>query len=191
MLKLVKLQLSLVAKCCEMRKLYCSPTKLICKFCINFYYIVESEILRNTQWHIFHIFTSEDIDHVTFSIYTIFCWDYIINRTLHGGLKIWLLSSRASVLKTIFYSLAALVRIKYCFDHSKIKVISSRRRVISSMYITHGKMHHFRSKFGIPIFEHLPEFECMLTIGKRTPLWVQSASFRYGVVKCFSHSISK
>jgi hypothetical protein len=37
-----------------------------------FYYIVESEILRNTQWRIFHIFTSEDIDHVTFSIYTIF-----------------------------------------------------------------------------------------------------------------------
>jgi hypothetical protein len=29
--------------------------------------------LRNTQWHIFHIFTSEDIDHMTFSIYTIFC----------------------------------------------------------------------------------------------------------------------
>jgi hypothetical protein len=29
--------------------------------------------LRNAQWHIFHIFTSEDIDHMTFSIYTIFC----------------------------------------------------------------------------------------------------------------------
>jgi hypothetical protein len=27
--------------------------------------MVESEIPRNTQWHIFHIFTSEDIDHVT------------------------------------------------------------------------------------------------------------------------------
>jgi hypothetical protein len=40
---------------------------------IMFYYIVESEILRNTQWHIFHISTTEDIDHVTFSIYTIFC----------------------------------------------------------------------------------------------------------------------
>jgi hypothetical protein len=61
----------------------------------NYYYIVESEILKNTQWHIFHIFTSEDIDHVTFSIYTIFTWDYIINRTLHDvGLNIWLLSSR-------------------------------------------------------------------------------------------------
>ena len=31
------------------------------------YYIVESEILKNTQRDIFHIFTSEDIDHVTFS----------------------------------------------------------------------------------------------------------------------------
>ena len=43
------------------------------------YYIVESEILKNTQLDIFHIFTSEDIDHVTFSNlllcvkFTIFC----------------------------------------------------------------------------------------------------------------------
>jgi hypothetical protein len=36
-----------------------------------------------------------------------FASDYIINRTLHVGLKIWHLSSR---VKTIFYSLAALVR---------------------------------------------------------------------------------
>jgi hypothetical protein len=36
------------------------------------YYIVESEILKNKQRDVFHIFTSEDIDHVTFSIYTIF-----------------------------------------------------------------------------------------------------------------------
>ena len=35
--------------------------------------------------------------------------------------------------KTIFYSLAALVR-KILFCHSKIKFISSRHRVISSMY---------------------------------------------------------
>ena len=32
---------------------------------IYIYYIVESEILKNTQRDIFHIFTSEDIDHVT------------------------------------------------------------------------------------------------------------------------------
>jgi hypothetical protein len=69
---------------------------------IKYCYIVESEILKNTQWDIFHIFTSEDIDHVTFSnlllikreISQFFAWDYIINRTLHGDLKIWLLSSR-------------------------------------------------------------------------------------------------
>ena len=35
--------------------------------------------------------------------------------------------------KTIFYSLAALVR-KILFCHSKIKFISSRHRVISSIY---------------------------------------------------------
>jgi hypothetical protein len=36
------------------------------RFCSYWYllYIVESEILKNTQWDIFHIFTSEDIDHV-------------------------------------------------------------------------------------------------------------------------------
>ena len=37
--------------------------------------------------------------------------------------------------KTIFYSLAALVR-KILFCHSKIKFISSRHRVISSIYLT-------------------------------------------------------
>ena len=37
------------------------------------------------------------------------------------------------VAKTIFYSLAALVR-KILFCHSKIKFISSRHRVISSIY---------------------------------------------------------
>ena len=38
----------------------------------NIYYVVESEILKNTQWDIFHIFTSEDMELVTFSIYAIF-----------------------------------------------------------------------------------------------------------------------
>ena len=65
---------------------------------ILFYYIVENEILKNihseifsiSSLHIFHIF-----DHVTFSnlllsvkFHNFFAWDYIINRTLHGGLKI-------------------------------------------------------------------------------------------------------
>ena len=39
--------------------------------------------------------------------------------------------------KTIFYSLAALVR-KILFCHSKIKFISSRHRVISSIYFIGG-----------------------------------------------------
>jgi hypothetical protein len=49
-----------------------------------------------------YLFSYQDIDHVTFSQicswawnFLIFCFGlYIINRTLHGGLKIWLLSSR-------------------------------------------------------------------------------------------------
>ena len=42
--------------------------------------------------------------------------------------------------KTIFYSLAALVR-KILFCHSKIKFISSRHRVISSIYRAHKLCH--------------------------------------------------
>ena len=46
--------------------------------------------------------------------------------------------------KTIFYSLAALVR-KILFYHSKMKFISSRHRVISSMYSEErsGKIYSF------------------------------------------------
>ena len=55
---------------------------------------------------------------------------YIIKRTLHSGLKIWILFSRG---KNNIYSLTALVR-KILFCHSKIKFISSRHRVISSIY---------------------------------------------------------
>ena len=47
-------------------------------------------LLENNQWHIFDIFTSEDIDEV---IYRFLHWIYIIKRTLHSGLKIWILSS--------------------------------------------------------------------------------------------------
>ena len=56
---------------------------------------------------------------------------YIIKRTLHGGLKIWMLFSRGknNVL------LAALVR-KILFCHSKIQFISSRHRVISSLSLS-------------------------------------------------------
>ena len=49
-----------------------------------------------------------------------------IEDILHGGAKPWILFSSG---KTIFYSLAALVR-KYCFCHEKIKFISSSPRVM-------------------------------------------------------------
>ena len=55
------------------------------------YYIDASVLLENNQWHIFHILTSEDIDDV---IYRFLHWIYMIKRKLHGGLKIWILSSR-------------------------------------------------------------------------------------------------
>ena len=54
---------------------------------------------------------------------------YIIKRTLHGGLKVWILFASD---KTIFYERAGWVS-KILFCHSKIKFISSRHRVISSI----------------------------------------------------------
>ena len=47
-------------------------------------------LLENNQWRNFHILSSEDID------YRFLHWIYmyIIKRKLHGGLKIWILSSR-------------------------------------------------------------------------------------------------
>ena len=57
----------------------------------SIYYIDASVLLGNNQWHIFNILTSEDIDDV---IYRFLHRIYIIKRKLHGGLKIWTLSSR-------------------------------------------------------------------------------------------------
>ena len=55
---------------------------------VDYYAIVASVLLENNQWHILHIHTSEDI------IDRFLHWIYIIYRKLHGGLKIWILSSR-------------------------------------------------------------------------------------------------
>ena len=56
---------------------------------------------------------------------------YIINRTLHGRLGIRILSSRA---ESISHSFASLTRERY-FQHSKIKFVSLRGHVISSMSV--------------------------------------------------------
>ena len=62
---------------------------------------------------------------------------YIINRTLHGRLGIRILSSRA---ESISHSFALLTRERY-LQHSKIKFVSPRGHVISSIY------HPLRNKF--------------------------------------------
>ena len=54
---------------------------------------------------------------------------YIINRTLHGRLGIPILSSRA---ESISHSFASLTRERY-LQHSKIKLVSPRGHVISSI----------------------------------------------------------
>ena len=56
---------------------------------------------------------------------------YIIKRTLHCGLRY-----------KFYFLVAALVR-KILFCHSKRKFISSRHRVISSIYLTHINYHLF------------------------------------------------
>ena len=56
---------------------------------------------------------------------------YKINRTLHGRLGIRILSSRA---ESISHSFASLTRERY-FQHSKIKFVSPRGHVISSISI--------------------------------------------------------
>ena len=58
---------------------------------VRIYYIDASVLLENNQRRIFHILTSEVIDDV---IYRFLHWIDIIKRKLHGGLKIWILSSR-------------------------------------------------------------------------------------------------
>ena len=54
---------------------------------------------------------------------------HIINRTLHGRLAIRILSPRA---ESISHSFASLTRERY-FQHSKIKFVSRRGHVISSI----------------------------------------------------------
>jgi hypothetical protein len=84
----------------------------------SIYYIVESEILKNTQWHIFHIFTSEDIDHVTFGIYSIFCLGLYNKQNITRWLED--MTFIFSCWKQYWtHSLCTFV--KYCFHHSKIK----------------------------------------------------------------------
>ena len=52
----------------------------------------------------------------------------LVLRALHGGLKIWILSSRGENNILLFR--------KICFHHSKVESISSRHRVIFSIYYT-------------------------------------------------------
>ena len=63
---------------------------------------------------------------------------YIINRTLHGRLGIRILSSRT---ESISHSLRSLVR---RFQHLKIKFVSPRGHVISSILITGRLKFSFR-----------------------------------------------
>ena len=58
-----------------------------------------------------------------------------INRKLHGRLRIRILSSRAG---SISHSFALLTRERY-FQHSKIKFVSPRGHVISSIFKTKFK----------------------------------------------------
>ena len=58
-----------------------------------------------------------------------------IKRTLHVSSKIWILCSRGKNNILLSRSLRLLMR--YCSCHSNVKFISSRHRVIFSMYTIH------------------------------------------------------
>ena len=81
------------------------------KYNRNIYYIDASVLLENIQLRIFHTLNSEDIDDV---ISRFLHWIYIMKRKLHGGLNIWILSSRVVFI------------VSYCFHHSKIKSVYIR-----------------------------------------------------------------
>ena len=96
---------------------------------------IHKNYIRDPEWFIFHNLTREFIDDVISVISPIIlsmsfclCNKKNITRRLEDMNFIFWWQ------KTIFYSLAALVH-KILFCHSKIKFISSRRRVISSMYV--------------------------------------------------------
>ena len=72
--------------------------------------------LENNHWRIFHILTSEDIDDV---IYRFLHWIYNYNKK---KITRW-----HEDMDFIF---------EWYFHHLKIKSISSRHRVISSLYLT-------------------------------------------------------
>ena len=84
---------------------------------------------------------------------------YIIKRTLHGGLKIIILFL---VAKTIFYERAQRVS-KILFCNSKIKFISSRPRVISSIYFTYESRDTLANARAQLLFSSLNQTFCLAT----------------------------
>ena len=115
-------------------------------WCIAFYYIDTDEIpgffhLLKNQWRYFFYLSHVGIlQYVTILAVSkmnekklCLCWNFIsiykINRTLHGRLGIRILSPRA---KSISHSFSLLIRERY-FHHSKIKFVSPRGHVISSI----------------------------------------------------------
>jgi hypothetical protein len=84
------------------------------------------------------------------------------------------------VLKTIFYSRSF---VKYCFHQSKIKVISSRRRVISSIYQHSWKLgkleivwkHEYKGPYRLDAIRHCDaNFQFSMT-------------FNFTIFLCFSN----
>ena len=108
----------------------CSTRKIDFRFpSIHVYNIYIDASVLLEQWHIFHILTIVKILRRHFPF---LYWIYIIKRKLHGGLKIWILSSRdENNILLIRYTLIRKILFSSCM-HSKIKPIFSRHRVTSS-----------------------------------------------------------
>jgi len=94
--------------------------------------------IRNYIWDssgVFPISSLVRISMTSFASFTLLfvqkCSCLHNKKKLHGGLKIWIIFSSGKK-QHFTHSLRSFV--KYCFYHSKIEFISSRRRVISSIY---------------------------------------------------------
>ena len=83
---------------------------------------------------------------------------YLMNRTLHDRLRIRILSSS---VESISHSFASLTRERY-FQHSKIKFVSPRGHVISSIYYLGNQNAHPTSVSMLGV--HVTRDTCQETV---------------------------
>ena len=95
-----------------------------CEVCCVFYLVLASAVLVRKLF-----FVIKTLIFIVIVYYCVTVKVHMINRTLHGSSKIWILCSRAK-------NNISLVRCSHsCSCHSNIQSISSRNRAIFYIYI--------------------------------------------------------